>query len=125
MLWSIVLMVLLLAIASRALWRLGEMALLEPTAAPIVLSQVVFVLILTELYRVLIFYLREHRVSVALTLEVAIVSTLQEIMLQGGHEFDMRRVLGSSALLLVLGVLLAMERWFGRLRSDANETSSE
>ena len=54
---------------------------------PRLLSEVVFVLILTEVYRLLIFYLREHRISVALTIEVALVSTLREVMLKGAHEF--------------------------------------
>src|SRR6185436_14767141 len=52
------LMVLLVVIALQALWRLGHMVFLEHAEAPVVLSQVVFILILTELYRTLIFYLR-------------------------------------------------------------------
>src|SRR4051794_9748093 len=82
------LMVLLLVLSLQALWRLGRMALLEAAAPSKLLSEIIFVLILTEVYRLLIFYLREHRVSVALAVEVALVSTLREVMLKGAHECE-------------------------------------
>ena len=55
----------------QALWRLAQMALRETAAMTQLLSEVIYVLILTELYRLLIFYLRELRISVALAVEVA------------------------------------------------------
>jgi uncharacterized membrane protein (DUF373 family) len=114
------LMVLLLVLSLQALWRIGRMALSD-TATTQLLSEIVLVLILIELYRLLIFYLREHRISVALTVEVALVSTLREVMLKGAHEFEWHRLLGLSALLVVLGGLLAMERWMGRWRNEVSE----
>ena len=88
------------------------------------LSEVLFVLILTEVYRLLIFYLREHRISVALTVEVALVSTLREVVLKGAHEMEWLRLVGISLLLVVLGGLLAMERWVGDRRKEASETDA-
>ena len=120
----LLLMVLLLMLSLQALWRLGHMALIDAAPAPELLSEVIYVLILTELYRLLIFYLREHRISVALAVEVALVSTLREIMLKGAHEFEGLRLLGLSLLLVVLGGLLALERWMGRWRNDASETNA-
>jgi uncharacterized membrane protein (DUF373 family) len=73
------------------------------------LSEVLFVLILMELYRLLILYLREHRISVALTAEVALVTTLREVMLKEAHDLEWLRLVGVSRLLVVLGGLLAME----------------
>lgn len=78
----LLLMVLLLALSLQALWRLALKAFFEGATTTQLLSEIVFVLILTELFRLLIFYLREHRISVALAVEVAIVSTLREIMLK-------------------------------------------
>lgn len=43
----------------------------QNTPYPTLLSHIVFVLILAELYRTLIFYLREYCVSVVLIVEVA------------------------------------------------------
>ena len=77
------------------------------------LSEIVFVLILMELYRLMIYYLREHRISVALTVEVALVSILRELMLKGVYEFEWLRLVALSLLLVVLGGLLAMERGSG------------
>jgi uncharacterized membrane protein (DUF373 family) len=117
-------MVLLVVLSLQAIWRLGRMTLIETVAPTQLLSEVIFVLILTELYRLLIFYLREHRISVALAVEVALVSTLREVMLKGAHEFEWQRLLGLSLLLVVLGGLLAMERWIGRWRNEVSETDA-
>lgn len=119
-----VLMVLLLVLSLQALWRLAQMAFLEGAATTLLLSEVIYVLILTELYRLLIFYLREHRISVALAVEVALVSTLREVMLKGVHEFEWLRLLGLSLLIVVLGGLLAMERWTSRQRNEPSETDA-
>ena len=100
------------------------MTLNETVAPTQLLSEVIFVLILTELYRLLIFYLRQHRISVALAVEVALVSTLRQVMLEGAHEFGWERLLGLSLLLVVLGGLLAMERWMGRWRHEVSETDA-
>ena len=119
----VILLVMLLAVTVQALWKLAQMIFESTTSYSTVLSQVVFVLILAELYRTLIFYLREHRVSVTLIVEVAIVSTLQELILKSADHFDAARVYSSAVLLLVLGTLLAMERYFSRL-NDTSDTSA-
>ena len=49
--------------------RFGRLVLV--VAAGLAGIEVIFLLILTELYRLLSFYLREHRISVALFSEVA------------------------------------------------------
>ncbi len=109
----ILLMVLLIVIAMQALWRLAEMAFRLNAPTPQVLSQVVFVLILVELYRTLIFYLREHRVSVALMVEIAVVSILRELILAGVRDLSWTVMMAIGWLLLVLGALLAVERRVG------------
>lgn len=120
----VILLVMLLAVMVQALWNLGLMAVKAGTPYPTLVSQIVFVLILTELYRTLVFYLREHRVSVALIVEVAIVSTVRDLILKSApEEFAVQRLLGSAVLLLVLGGLLASERYFGRF-SGACDTSA-
>jgi uncharacterized membrane protein (DUF373 family) len=118
------LMVLLLVLSLQALWRLAHMALVEGAPPTQVLSEVLFLLILMELYRLLIFYLREHRISVALAVEVALVTTLREVMVKEAHDLEWLRLLGVSLLLIVLGGLLAMERWMGRCRNEVSETNT-
>ena len=118
------LMVLLLVLSLQALWRLARLALVEAASLPQLLSDVIFVLILTEVYRLLIYYLREHRISVALTVEVALVSTLRELVLKGAHDLEWLQILGISILLSVLGGLLALERWMGSRRNEVSETDA-
>jgi uncharacterized membrane protein (DUF373 family) len=118
------LLLLLLVLSVQALWHLTRMALFDGAGTTAVLSEIVFILILTEVYRLLIFYLREHRISVALTVEVVLVSTLREVMLKGAHEFDWPRLLALCLLLVVLGGLLAMERWMRRRRNEVSETDA-
>jgi uncharacterized membrane protein (DUF373 family) len=105
---------LLLALMLQMLWRLVRMAMVEHADSTALLSQIVLVLILTELYRSLIFYLREHRIAVSLMVEVAIVSLLRELILEGLHQLSWPGVTGVSLLLLVLGALLAVDRWLNR-----------
>lgn len=119
----VVLMALLIGITARALWHLFTMAFLSSTAYPVLLSQVVFVLILTELYRTLVFYLREHRVSVALMVEVTIVSTLQDVILKHTHEFEWNRIVGDAVILTVLGGLLALERGLARTHQSSDTSA--
>jgi uncharacterized membrane protein (DUF373 family) len=121
---ALLLMALLLALSLQALWRLARMALVEAAPTNQLLSEIIFVLILMEVYRLLIFYLREHRISVALMVEVALVSILREVMLKGAHEYDWPRLLGLSLLLVVLGGPLALERWTGRRRNEVSETDA-
>jgi uncharacterized membrane protein (DUF373 family) len=118
------LIVLLFGLSLRVLWSLARSVVTGDATPSDLLSQIMFVLILTELYRLLIFYLREHRVSVALAVEVALVSTLREVMLRGAHEFDATRMMAVSLLLVVLGGLLAAERWMGRGRNGVCETDA-
>lgn len=71
-----------------------------------VIANILFILVLMELFRLLIIYLQEHRVSVATMVEVGIVSTLREVILRGALEVGWRQLLVICALILTLGVLL-------------------
>jgi uncharacterized membrane protein (DUF373 family) len=93
-----------------ALWTLGRIAFITYGRPSEVLSQVVLILVLVELFRTLIYYLRWHRVSVSLMLEVAIVSELREILLNPPTGVGYQ-VYGNAALLAILGILLLVDRW--------------
>jgi uncharacterized membrane protein (DUF373 family) len=121
---ALLLMLLLLVLSAQALWRLAQMTLIQAAPTNEEMSEIMFVLILMEVYRLMIFYLREHRISVALTVEVVLVSTLREVMLKGAHEFESLRLLALSVLMVVLGGLLVMERWMGRWRNEVSETDA-
>jgi uncharacterized membrane protein (DUF373 family) len=71
-----------------------------------VISDILFVLVLVELFRLLIIYLEEHHVSVSTMVEVGIVSTLREIILKGPLETEWRQLLVLSVFIVTLAAVL-------------------
>jgi uncharacterized membrane protein (DUF373 family) len=71
-----------------------------------VMANILFVLVLIELFRLLIIYLDEHRISVSTMVEVGIVSTLREVILHGPLQIDWRQMLVVSFFVLTLALVL-------------------
>jgi uncharacterized membrane protein (DUF373 family) len=95
-----------------AIWTLAIIAFVAHGSSSQILSQIVLLLVLVELFRSLIYYLREHSVSVPLMLEVALVSELREILLNPPTSLS-TQTFGNALLLAVLGTLLIVYRYFG------------
>ncbi|MGB3138616.1 MAG: phosphate-starvation-inducible PsiE family protein [Nodosilinea sp.] len=93
--------------------QLREMflSLLPPLNFPEVTADILFLLILVELFRLLIIYLKEHRVSIGVAVEVSIVSVLREVIVRGVLETPWTQVLASCSFLIVLGGLLVVRAW--------------
>jgi uncharacterized membrane protein (DUF373 family) len=93
--------------------QLREMvlSLLPPLQFQTVTSDILFLLILVELFRLLIIYLQEHRVSIGVAVEVSIVSVLREVIVRGVLETPWVQVLVACVFLLVLGALLIIRVW--------------
>ena len=68
-------------------------------------GDILFILVLLEVFRLLVIYLEEHRVSVASMVEVGIVSTLREVILIGPLQIYWV-LLVLCAFLTTLGILL-------------------
>ena len=106
------LFVISLCIALFALMaiQLREMffELLPPLDFPGVTSDILFLLILVELFRLLIIYLQEQRVSigVAVEVEVSIVSVLRGVL-----ETSWIQILAACAFLIVMAALLVVRVW--------------
>ena len=88
--------------------RLGEMffSLLKPLNFQAITSDILSILILVELFRLLIVYLQEQRISIGSAVEVSLVSALREVLLEGVVAIPLDKLLGISAFLIVLGGLL-------------------
>jgi uncharacterized membrane protein (DUF373 family) len=87
------------------LFHLGQ-SLLGGTDFSAVIADILFILVLIELFRLLIIYLEVHRISVATMVEVGIVSTLREVLLKGALQVDWRQMLVLCAFIITLGVVL-------------------
>ena len=86
-------------------------SLLPPLDFRAVTSDILFLLILVELFRLLIIYLQEQRVSIGVAVEVFIVSVLREVIVRGVLETPWSQTLSTCAFLLVMGVLLIIRVW--------------
>ena len=103
--------------------RLGEMffSLLQPLDFKAITADILFILILVELFRLLIIYLQEQRISVGAAVEVSLVSALREVVVDGVLEIPLEKLLGVCAFLAVLGGLLYLRVWmFVQFNADSN-----
>ncbi len=102
--------------------RLGEMffSFLQPLDLRQITSDILFILILVELFRLLIDYLQEQKISVGAAVEITIVSALREIILRGVLEIPRDQIFGVSLFLIVLGGLLLILPWISHILASAN-----
>jgi uncharacterized membrane protein (DUF373 family) len=93
--------------------QLREMvlSLLPPLDFPAVTADILFLLILVELFRLLIIYLQEQRVSIGVAVEVSIVSILREVIVRGVLEAPWTQIVAACGFLLTLAVLLVVRVW--------------
>lgn len=85
--------------------------MLPPINFHAVTADILFLLILVELFRLLIIYLQEQRVSIGVAVEVSIVSVLREVIVRGVLEVPWNQILAACAFLMVLGALLVVRVW--------------
>lgn len=108
--------------------RLGEMflSLLKPLNFKAITADILFILILVELFRLLIIYLQEQRISVGAAVEVSLVSALREVVVEGVLEIPLEKLLGVCAFLAILGGLLYLRVWmFTQFNSEQIITTSK
>jgi uncharacterized membrane protein (DUF373 family) len=96
--------------------RLADMffSFLSPLDLRQVTSDILFILILVELFRLLIDHLQQQRTSVAAAVEITIVSALREVILRGVLEIPRDQILGIAVFLVVLSVILVTLPWISR-----------
>lgn len=105
-----------IALFGVMLLRISDLflSMLVPLKFHDVTSDILFILILVELFRILILYLREQRISVNVAVEVAIVSVLREVIIRGALESPWQQIFAVCAFLLFLGGLLLIHTWILR-----------
>ncbi|GAA6622405.1 phosphate-starvation-inducible PsiE family protein [Scytonema sp. NUACC26] len=113
---DIIVISLCLGLFCVMLIRLGAMffSLIHPLDLREITSDILFILILVELFRLLIDYLQERRISVGAAVEITIVSALREVILRGVLEIPRDQIFGISVFLIVLGGILAALPWMSR-----------
>ncbi len=74
-------------------------------------ADILFILILVELFRLLIIYLQEQRVSIGVSVEVAIVSVLREVIVKGILEIGWQQTIATCAFLISMAILMVVRVW--------------
>jgi uncharacterized membrane protein (DUF373 family) len=92
------------------------MRMIQGTDFSLVIGDILFLLVLLELFRLLVIYLEEHRVSVSTMVEVGIVSALREVILFGVLHIEWQKLFVVSIFILTLGIVL---RYAGIRESQA------
>ncbi len=69
-------------------------------------GHLIYIFVLVELFRLLIYYLEEQRILLGTIVEVTIVSMLREVILEGILNISWERVLALCGLLLTLGAIM-------------------
>lgn len=77
----------------------------------IIISEILFVLILVELFTILTSYLKNRKVKVQRIVEVGIISIIREVMFVV-FKIPAAQILALAGLLLVFGALFAIEKFF-------------
>jgi uncharacterized membrane protein (DUF373 family) len=97
--------IMLFVAMGAKLFHLGQL-MMQGTDFALVVGDILFILVLLELFGLLIVYLAEHHVSVATMVEVGIVSTLREVILRGALHIEWQQLLVVCAFILALGMVL-------------------
>lgn len=74
-------------------------------------ADILFILILVELFRLLIIYLQEQRVSIGVSVEIAIVSVLREVIVNGVLETEWQQILAVCLFLATAALLMVVRVW--------------
>ncbi len=84
-----------------------------------VVSEILYIMILVETYRMLIIYLKEHRVAVSFMAEITLVAVLREIILTGAMEIPPLSL--AMATLFILALVLVIKLTVKEERADLEE----
>lgn len=74
-------------------------------------ADILFILILVELFRLLIIYLQEQRVSIGVSVEIAIVSVLREVIVKGVLETEWQQIFAACLFLATAALLMVVRVW--------------
>lgn len=99
----------------KELYTLIFIHLLSDTAKAII-AQILFIVILIELFTVLTAYLRHNQIKVQRVLEIGIIALVRETIFVA-FEADVGRLYSIAVLLLVFGIVFAIEKHFAMKRN--------
>lgn len=73
------------------------------------ISDMLFLLILVELFRLMMVYLEGHHISIGVAVEVTLVSVLREVIVEGIIHMTQAQIIGVCAFIISVSLLLYVE----------------
>lgn len=73
------------------------------------ISDMLFLLILVELFRLMMVYLEDHHISIGVAVEVTLVSVLREVIVEGIIHMSWLQIAGVCAFIVSVSLLLFVE----------------
>jgi len=117
--------VVLFAVMIRNLITLGRYVLGPMISVRDILGQALFMMMLIELLRLLVLYLRDHHVAVDVMVETSIVATLREVILRDVVELPPLTVAAVALFVATLGLLLRFGDLRGRSPGGRDDAGDE
>ncbi len=84
-------------------------------------GHLIYIFVLIELFRLMIHYLEEQRILLGSIIEVAIVSALREVILEGALTVSWDRILAVCGLILTLTGTLALYHYHEKGRAKLGQ----
>ncbi len=75
-----------------------------------VISEILYVMIFAEIYRMIIVYLKEHRVAISFMAEIALVAALREVIIVGINEIHPLNLAVITLFILVLTLVIKVTK---------------
>jgi uncharacterized membrane protein (DUF373 family) len=89
-------------------------AVVYKEAKPIdIIPKFLYLFILVELFRLLIFYLKERELDTSLIVKTTLIAVLREIIIKAPH-FKFQDYVGASLLIITIGALYYLPKYFFR-----------
>uniref|UniRef100_A0A7C3V945 Phosphate-starvation-inducible E-like protein n=1 Tax=Desulfobacca acetoxidans TaxID=60893 RepID=A0A7C3V945_9BACT len=84
-------------------------------------GDLIYLFVLIELFRLMIYYLEEQRIILGVIIEVTIVSLLREVILEGILNIEWPRVLALCGLILTLTATMALNHYMEKGREKLDQ----
>jgi uncharacterized membrane protein (DUF373 family) len=120
-----ILVLVLLTLVARAITDLFRDVTKNPLDVVESIADALYVFVIIEFIEILLEYIRERRIAVDFMIEVAIISSLREVIGHGLSVYSWDQLLAVAAFLLTLGVLLRFGRFQEKRLGNTRQTARQ
>ncbi len=96
-----------------AIFDIISLVLYKEAKALEVIPKFLYLFILIELFRLLIYYLKERELDTSLIVKTTLIAVLREVIIKAPH-FKFEDYIGASVLILVIGALYYVPKYIFR-----------